>query len=190
MQHVGGVRVFAAATKQRVRIGACAILAATAIGAADAARADMFLKLSDIEGESTNARHSREIDVTGIILPILGSVPNGGGKGKASCPSLTVFKNLDKSSPILMKKLAQGVHIPQAVLTVQRSGADQVDYYVLTMDEVFVSEVTQVSEDPSHLADKVAFNARRYTFEYRVQNATGGTDFVKFGWDCVTTQIT
>ena len=108
-----------------------------------------------------------------------------------ACPSLTVFKNLDKASPVLMKKLAQGVHIPQAVLTVQRSGAEQVDYYVLTMEEVFVSEVTQMSEDTSHLSDKVVFTARRYNFEYRVQNATGGSpEFVKFGWDCVTTEIT
>ena len=90
-----------------------------------------------------------------------------------------------------MKKLAQGVHIPRAVLTVQRSGAEQVDFYVLTMDEVFVTEVTQMSEDPSHLSDKVVFTARRYNFEYRVQNPTGGSpEFVKFGWDCVTTSIT
>ena len=59
------------------------------------------------------------------------------------------------------------------------------------MEEVFISEVTQVSEDTSHLSDKVVFTARRYNFEYRVQNPTGDApQFVKFGWDCVTTQIT
>jgi len=173
---------------------ACAIvvLVLAAATVADGARAAMFLKLSGIDGESASERHRGEVEVTGIILPILRPLPTGGGSGsgKVSCPSVTIFKNLDKASPILMKKLAQGVHIPQAVLTVQRSGAEQFDYYVLTMEEVFVSEVTQMSEDPSHLSDKVVFTARRYNFEYRVQNATGSTEFVKFGWDCVTTEIT
>src|SRR5678815_4781618 len=194
MRTVQGRRIAASAARQRVGIGACAIVVLTAAAVADTARAAMFLKLSGIEGESVSAGHSGEVDVTGIVLPILAPAPTGGGgsgKGKVACPSLTVFKNLDKASPVLMKKLAQGSHIPQAVLTVQRSGAEQVDYYVLTMDEVFVSEVTQISEDSSHLSDKVVFTARRYTFEYRVQNATGGSpEFVRFGWDCVTTQIT
>ena len=192
MQNIQGRRTVSVA-RQRFGIGACAIVVLTAAAVADTAHADMFLKLDGIDGESVNARHSREIDVTGIILPIVAPVPTfgtGSGKVKAACPSLTVFKNLDRASPILMKKLAGGVHIPQAVLTVQRSGAEQVDYYVLTMTEVFVSEVTQMSADPSHLSDKVVFTARRYDFEYRVQNATGSTDLVKFGWDCVTTEIT
>ena len=73
-------------------------------------------------------------------------------------------------------------------MTVQRS-AEQAEYYVLTMDEVFVSEVTQMSEDPSHLSDKVVLKARQYTFEYRPQSDTGGSSgVVKFGWDCVTTE--
>lgn len=191
MQNIQGRRTVSAA-RQRFGIGSCAIVALTAAAAvADTARADMFLKLDGIEGESVNARHSREIDVNGIILPLVAPVPTfgtGSGKLKAECPSLTVFKNLDRASPILMKKLAQGVHIPQAVLTVQRSG-EQVDYYVLTMGEVFVSEVTQMSVDPSHLSDKVVFTARRYDFEYRAQNATGSTELVKFGWDCVSATI-
>ncbi len=193
MQDVQGSRIAASPARQHVGIAACAIVVLTAAAVADTARADMFLKLSGIDGESVNAKHSGEVDVTGIILPILAPAPTGGGSGsgKVNCPSLTVFKNLDKASPILMKKLAQGVHIPRAVLTVQRSGAEQVDFYVLTMDEVFVTEVTQISEDPSHLSDKVVFTARRYNFEYRVQNPTGGSpEFVKFGWDCVTTSIT
>ena len=222
MQNIQGRRTVSVA-RQRFGIGACAIVVLTAAAVADTVQADMFLKLDGIEGESVNARHSREIDVTGIVLPIVATVNTsatgssrsgststaparteiilpivapvptfgtGSGKGKADCPSLTVFKNLDRASPILMKKLAQGVHIPQAVLTVQRSGAEQVDYYVLTMEEVFVSEVTQMSVDPSHLSDKVVFRARRYNFEYRVQNATGAPELVKFGWDCVTTSIT
>jgi hypothetical protein len=107
MQNVQGRRIAASAARQRVGIGACAIVVLTAAAVADTARADMFLKLSGIEGESVNARHSREIDVSGILLPILRPVPTGGGseRGKVSCPSLTVFKNLDKASPILMKSL-------------------------------------------------------------------------------------
>ena len=180
--------------RQGFGIGACAIVVLTAAAVSNTARAEMFLKLSGIDGESVSERHKDEVEVTGIILPILGSAPTlggGSGKGKVACPSLTVFKNLDKASPVLMKKLAQGVHIPQAVLSVQRSAGEPVDYYTLTMDEVYVSEVTQASEDTGRLSDKVVFTARRYTFEYRVQNPRGDSpSVVKFGWDCVTTQIT
>ena len=192
MQNIKGRRIDSFATKNRVRIGAWAIVVLSAAAFADTACADMFLKLSGIEGESTNAKHRGEVDVTGVELPILAPAPTaGGGSGKVSCPSVTVYKNLDKASPILMKYLASGKYIQQAVLTVQRSGEEQADYYVLTMQEVAVSEVTQTSTDPSHLSDKVVLKARQYNFEYRPQSDTGGSPgVIKFGWNCATTEIT
>ena len=72
MQNIQGRRIAASAARQHVRIGACAIVVLTAAAVADTARAAMFLKLSGIEGESVSAGHGGEVDVTGIILPILG----------------------------------------------------------------------------------------------------------------------
>lgn len=180
------------AAMHRNTLGMCTIVLAAGVAVGMPAQAAMFLKLSGIEGESTSERHAGEIDISGIEQSILAPpTPSGAsGKGKANCPTVSLYKNLDKSTPTLMKYLASGKHIPQAVLTVARSGESQADYYIITMQEVFVTEVTQSSTDTSQLIDKIVLAPRTFSVEYKLQNPRGDQSSVKFGWNCVTTEIT
>ena len=59
------------------------------------------------------------------------------------------------------------------------------DYYTITMQEIFVSEVTPTdTPDPARVVEKVVLNAAVREFAYLAQDPTGGVTPVKFHWDC------
>jgi type VI secretion system secreted protein Hcp len=166
--------------------------AAVILGASGAADAQMWLKLTNIEGESASPDHPREIDILGFDLPLVAPAPTGGGggSGKVACPAMTLFKNTDKATPLLMKALVGSRHIAEGVLAVRKSGEGQKDYYIVTMTEIVVSEVAQTSTTDNRIADRIALTARMYTFEYKPQDDKGGTlPSIKFSWDCVAQTV-
>ncbi len=171
------------------------VAAAAAMGWTSSAVAGAFLNVQGVPGESTNAAHPGEIDIVShdlsLVVPPSTASTSGRGSGKVSCPPVTLYKYLDSASLILAKKLIQGVHFPQMVLTLQRDGGDHADYYVLTMKEVLVTEFAQTSSaEVSRGAEKVVLTARRYDFEYRPQSTSGApAGVIKMGWDCVTYEV-
>jgi len=172
----------------------CAVAGLAAAAWASPGMAAAFLDLSGIPGESTNEGHAGQIDILSHDLSLV--VPpttTGTGRGAArlSCPPVTLWKNMDASSLILAKKLIQGVHIPQAVLTFQKDGAEQREFYVIKLQEVFVTEFSQSSSaDATRVLEKVVLKARKYEFEYRPQSTNGGAGgSIKMAWDCVTYDV-
>ena len=79
----------------------------------------VFLKLDGIEGESRDARHAKEIDVTSWSLGVTnagsghggGGGGGGGGAGRATFTDLSVSKLVDRASPALMLAVASGRHV-------------------------------------------------------------------------------
>jgi type VI secretion system secreted protein Hcp len=147
------------------------------------ALAGSFLKLTNITGESTNEMHRDEIDILTFTQSFVrvDVTFQAGGFGKLQCGPITVMKNIDKSSPDLLKSVMSGKHIPQGILTFQKDGERPFEYYTITMDEVVVTELTQTDADPARIFEKLVLNARGYTFAYRSQDGTP----VTFHWDCV-----
>jgi type VI secretion system Hcp family effector len=171
----------------------CGLVAVAAMAWPIAATAGAFLNLTGIPGESATEGHKDEIVVLSYDLSLV--VPPSTDPNRPSsrliCPPVAVLKNLDAASVVLAKKLVQGIHVQRAVLTLQREGASPFDYFVLTMDEVFINEFSQVTAaDPSRVVEKVVFTAQRYTLEYRLQTSTGGQGIYKSSWDCKTGTIT
>ena len=170
-----------------------AAIAAAAAAWASPASGTAFLSVDGIAGESTDERHKGQSELLGYDLPIVAppSSTTGNSRGKVSCPSVTLLKGFDAASLVLAKKLAQGVHLAQAVITLQRGGVDTSDYYIIRMREIMVTEVTQSSSaDLSRVVERIVLAPRRWDFEYKPQTSTGdGGGVVKFGWDCVTTEI-
>jgi|KBSMisStandDraft_5_1062788.scaffolds.fasta_scaffold1526575_1 type VI secretion system secreted protein Hcp len=166
----------------------CALVGLAAAAWPIAATAGAFLNLTGIPGESTAEGHKDEVvvlsyDLSLVVPPSTDNRPSS----RLICPPVAVLKNLDLASAVLAKKLLQGIFVQRAVLTLQREGANPLDYFLLTMDEVFINEFSQVtSADPSRVVEKVVFTAQRYGLEYRLQTNTGGQSIVKAGWDCKT----
>jgi type VI secretion system secreted protein Hcp len=105
---------------------------------------DAFLNITGIQGEAIASGHSNEIVVlsfsAGVHKPI---TINSGGvtTGTTTFDNLTILKAIDKASPSLYLACAQGTHISQVVLTLRSQTGGQVEFYKITLTDVFVTSV-------------------------------------------------
>ena len=155
---------------------------------------DTHLKLEGVEGESTHQDHKGEIALVswGWNASNASSVTSGSGSGtgKAQAGELSFVHNYDKASPVLAKKLAQGVHFGSAVLTARKSGDGQKDFLKVTMKEVFVTGIAPSAGSDGAIAEHVSLSYGSIEFAYKPQDdkgALGGE--VKFSWNTKTTAI-
>ena len=156
---------------------------------------DMFLKLDDIKGESTDRRHADEIVVLswnwGMQQAAASPAGSGGGAGvgagKVKVNDLLVTKQVDKASPLLMLACCSGKHFKEALLTVRRAGEKPIEYLKITMKEVFVSSVsidgTDAQDRPT---ETIALNFGEFRSQYTPQKPDGtGDATIEIGWDIV-----
>ncbi len=171
--------------------GAFAVAATAMVAAPAPGLAETFLRLGDIKGESTDAKHKDHIEILSFTQSFInsyegGSSGGGAGAGKVQCGAVSMMKNIDKSSPLLLKGVATGQHFKDGVISFQSADRQAMEYYTITMNDVFVSELTQTdSQDPNRIFERLVLNARSYEFKYTPQNIKGsaGTP-VSFKWDC------
>ena len=145
---------------------------------------DMFIKIGDIEGESTDSSHGKEIDVLawswGMSQSGTTHMGGGGGAGKVSVQDISITKYVDASSTVLIKACCQGVHHPEAKLTVRKAGTDPLEYIKLTMKEVIVTSVsTGGSGGEDRLTENVTLNFAEFKLEYTPQKPDGTGDAAK-----------
>lgn len=177
--------------------GALAVAASAAIAGPAPALAESFLKLGDIKGESTDVKHKGEIEILSFTQSFIntvsiGSSTGGAGAGKVECGAITMMKNIDASSPFLLKGVATGQHFKDAVISF-RSGSskDSSDYYVITMQDVFVTELSQTdSADPNRIFEKLVVNAVSFEFKYSPLTVKGTAGQpLTFKWNCAENKV-
>jgi type VI secretion system secreted protein Hcp len=140
---------------------------------------DFFLKLDGIEGESTDSKHAKEIDVDAWSWGESQSAPaapgGGGGAGKVSFHDFSFVKQIDKASPKLMLACATGKHIKSAKLAVRKAGQGQLDYLTFTFLDVVVSSYQTGGSEASGLApvDQVSLGYAKIEVEYKAQKPDG-----------------
>ncbi len=139
---------------------------------------DMFLKLGDIKGESLAAGHTDEIEVLswswGCSQTGTTHSGTGGGTGTASVQDLSITKYVDKSSPTIVQSCCQGVHMPEAVLTLRKAGGNEpVEYLKITLKEVLISRHSVGSGGADQVAENVTLNFAQFNMEYQPQDNTG-----------------
>lgn len=104
---------------------------------------DLFLKIDGIEGESTDARHAKEIEVLSFSWgETQAGAPAAGGAGAAGKVVMqpAVFAvQYSKASPKLFQACAAGTRIKSAVLNASRVGETPQDYLTWTFTDVLVS---------------------------------------------------
>ncbi|OZA62568.1 MAG: Hcp1 family type VI secretion system effector, partial [Sphingomonadales bacterium 39-62-4] len=90
--------------------------------------ADIFLKLTNIKGESKDDKHKGEIDIDNFSWGLQNggdwATGGGGGAGKVSFNDMSIQKRCDLSTPSLMQACAKGEHIGDGVLTVRKAGGN------------------------------------------------------------------
>ena len=139
---------------------------------------DMFLKLDDVKGESTDDKHKGEIDVLawswGMNQSGTTHMGGGGGSGKVSVHDLSLTKYVDKSSPNLMLATCNGKHFKEALLTVRKAGEKPLEYIKISMKEVIVSSVsTGGSGGQDRLTENITLNFAEFKIAYTPQKEDG-----------------
>jgi type VI secretion system secreted protein Hcp len=154
------------------------------------AAVDYFLKIEGIPGESQDAKHTGEIEVTawswGEAAAGQGAPGGaGGGAGKVQLQDLHFTARISKASPKLMQACASGQHIKSAVLTGRRAGNQGAEFLTYSLSDVLVSSFqTGDGEDNVAPLDSVALGFGRIQVEYRETKPDGSLGgAVKFGWD-------
>jgi type VI secretion system secreted protein Hcp len=139
---------------------------------------DIFLKLTDVKGEAMDKSHKDEIDVLawswGASQSGTTHMGGGGGSGKVSVQDLSVTKYVDAASNSLLRCVATGEHIAEALLTVRKAGKKPLEYIKLLMKDCIVSSLsTGGSGGEDRLTEHITLNFAKFEYTYVTQKADG-----------------
>lgn len=142
---------------------------------------DIFLKIGDIKGESTDDKHKDTIDVLAWSWGVNQSgsmhAGGGGGAGKASFNDLSFTHHVDKASPVLLKTCAVLEHIKEAQLTVRKAGKTPQEFLTIKMNDVIVTSVHPSGNGgDGGLVENVALQFAKVDVEYKPQKPDGSLD--------------
>ena len=139
---------------------------------------DIFLKIGDIKGESKDAKHKSEIEVTawswGLSQGGSMATGGGGGIGKAAFQDIHFSHPFDTASPNLVRACASGQHIKEAKLTMRKAGKTPQEYLIVTLNDVIVTGVTHNGNgSDTGMLEQVALNFAKVAIEYKPQEDDG-----------------
>jgi type VI secretion system secreted protein Hcp len=150
---------------------------------------DIFIKIGDLKGESTDDKHKDEIQVLAWSWGMSQSGTThsgpGGGSGKANFQDLSFTHFIDKASANLMLACANGKHFSEALLTVRKAGEKPLEYLKITMTDLICTSVTTGgSGGEDRLTENVSLNFAKFKVEYTPQKKDGSGDApITVGWD-------
>lgn len=151
--------------------------------------ADMFLKIANVKGESKDTSHKDEIDILawtwGASQSGSSHMGGGGGTGKVQFQDVSVTKMLDASSNVLWRSCAEGKHFEKATLTVRKAGGSPLEYYILNMEHVLITNVSiGAAGGEDGITENVTLNFSKCEYEYVEQKPDGsGAAGRNFGWN-------
>ena len=153
------------------------------------AAVDMFIKIKDIPGESSDKNHNKEIDILSLSWSSAMQSSRAGAAGKASAEEFSVTKYIDKATPKLFESLATGKHIEEATLVVRKAGGNPAEYLKYTLRDVMVSSYSTGASGEDRPTESISFNYGKIEIEYTEINADGTPGKVTVqGWDPVKKQ--
>jgi type VI secretion system secreted protein Hcp len=151
---------------------------------------DYFLKLDGIDGESSDAKHKGEIDISswswGEQQAGTSQYGGGAGAGKVHMQDFHFVTRHCKASPKLMLACASGEHIKSATLTCRKAGKDQQEFLKFTLSDLLVSSYQTGGSEGSDIIpqDQFTLNFSKIEHEYKEQAADGTLKGpIKAGWN-------
>jgi type VI secretion system secreted protein Hcp len=140
---------------------------------------DMFFKIGDLDGDSTDKVHPKEIQVLSFSwgMSQQGSthLSTGGGSNKVNVSDLTFTKRIDTASTNLIQACCSGLHFPTALLTIRKAGGKApVEYLKIKLMDLIVSNFTNsCSGDGDSIYESVTLNFGKFSLQYTPQDNVG-----------------
>lgn len=152
---------------------------------------EIFLKLDGIDGESEKKGAEAWIEIfsfsNGASNPSSVAFGTGSGAGKVDLSSLSLQKQLDKSSPKLFLNCCAGTHIAKGNMIVREAtgGDTTAIYYQYDMTEVFVDSISWGgAANGGKPSESLALSAKSLMITYWPQDAKGAVgNKIPAGWD-------
>jgi len=152
---------------------------------------DIFLKIDNVKGESTEQSHRDEIEVLNWAwtqtIPTGSAGAGGHASGRPSPPSISFMHYIDRASPALMKLGLTGQIIPTAILFMRKAGArppSSSDYFKLEMSDVKISGFSPTGEaGETRSTETVTLTCSKIKEEYIYSTATGSSPPYKEEFD-------
>lgn len=158
--------------------------------------ADAYLKMPDVEGESTATDHTGEIELlsfnVGISMNVGPRSTAGSAATEKAMPSeFSVTKNVDKSSPKLLQSCAQGAQFKECFISVNKTDGQggQIEYVRYKLGDVIVSNISQ-SGNTGLPMESISLNYASIQIDYfQTDPSTAGAQgSLTGGWDFGTNQ--
>ena len=138
----------------------------------------IYAKMTGIEGESKDQKHQNEIEVNsfswGMTNPGSFSAGGGGGTGRVNVGEWNGTKFIDKAGVPLMVACATGRRIPEAIITLVKTGGDRPEFLKITLTDVMITSYSHSAADGNDLPmESLSLNFAKVEVEYKEQNAQG-----------------
>jgi type VI secretion system secreted protein Hcp len=158
------------------------------------AAVDYFLKLDGIDGESTDAKHPKTIELESwswgeTNAGSFASGTGGGGSGRVAMQDFHFVMKVNKASPALFVKCAIGEHIKSANFYARKAGGEQLDFLEITFSDLLVSSYQTGGSSGSDILpqEQISLNFSKIQMDYRPQKPDGKLDAkVSSGYDLKT----
>jgi type VI secretion system secreted protein Hcp len=141
---------------------------------------DIFAKIGDIKGESTDAKHKDEIEVLSFSWGVANSGSSGSGSGsgagKATFQDLLIVHGIDKATPDLLKACATGLRIKNATITHRKAGKGQQEFLFIKLNDVTITAVSHGGSEDQPYAESVTLKFAKVDLEYKPQRPDGSLD--------------
>lgn len=141
---------------------------------------EIFAKIGDIKGESTDTKHKDEIDVLSFAWGVSNPGPTGGGTGsgagKPLFQDLQIVHAIDNATPALLLACATRRHMPEVTISHRKSGANQQDFLIVKLSDVTIASVEQTGAEDHPYAETVTLKYTKVDLHYRRQRPDGALD--------------
>jgi type VI secretion system secreted protein Hcp len=155
---------------------------------------DCFLKIDGVDGESTDSKHAKWIEVLsfshGMNQPVsaVQSSAGGGTSARVNMQDFNITKYVDLSSPKLTEACCTGKHFGNVTLELCRAGGEKLKYLEIKLDKAIVSSVSvggAKGSDDDVPVEQVSFNFGKITWTYTAQKRAdgGGGGTMSANWD-------
>jgi type VI secretion system secreted protein Hcp len=147
---------------------------------------DMFLKLYDIDGESLDDRHHREIEIAGwswnLNQPASTKLGHQDSASKVDVASIKIEKYFDMASVTLVKYATLGQPIRHAMLSCRKNAgvnpddtAHKIHYLILTFENLMIKSITWAGKGTETIIpETLELSFSEFELKYAIQDSSGG----------------